>query len=126
MPVTLNFQVSHQWVREIKQWKHGLMMGVYFRVADDERVWMGQYNDVHQEVTVAEASAFVMSQTTMTGVQVIIPRSVEVKDILRVRKLPQVVGWRHYPGSHGRRPFTCKCCQRGGFGSRKIREKLGE
>ena len=123
MPVTPNFQISHQWVREVKQWRHGMMVGVYFRIQDSELVWVGRYNEQHEQMTAAQAAAHVMSQTTMTGVQVIIPRRIMPKEILRIRNLPQLVGWRHYPGAHGQRPWSCPCCQRDAYGSRRIREK---
>jgi len=67
-----------------------------------------------------------MAQTAMTGVQVLVPRRIIPKEILRVRNLPQLVGWRHYPDAHGHRPWACACCQRDAFGSRKIREKYAE
>ena len=126
MPVTPSFQITHQWVREVKQWRRGAMVGVYFRLPDSEVVWVGRYNEVHQQMTAAQAVALVMAETTMTGVQVIIPRRILRKEILRVRRVPQVVGWRHYPEAHGKRPWACECCQKGAYGSRKIREKYAD
>lgn len=126
MPVTRNFQVTHQWLREMKQARHGgPMVGVYFRIDDSEIVHVGRYNQEHQQMTAAEALARIMAETTMTGLQVIIPRSIAAKEITRIRRLPQTVGWRHYPGAHGHKPMACECCQKGAFNSRKIREKLG-
>ena len=55
-------------------------------------------------MTAAQAAAHVMSQTAMMGVQVIIPRRIIAKEIVRVRHLPQLVGWRHYPDANGKRP----------------------
>ena len=49
-----------------------------------------------------------------------------LKEIVRIRSLPQLVGWRHYPGAHGKRPWACECCQKGQYGSRKIREKYAD
>lgn len=123
MPVTPNFQITHQWVREVKQWRRGQMVGIYFRIPDSELVWVGQYNAQHQSMTAAQALAQVMAQTKMTGLQVIIPRRVGPGEIVRIRPLPQIVGWRHYPEAHGRHPFACACCQCGMYNSRKIREK---
>jgi hypothetical protein len=126
MPVTPNFLVSHQWVREMKQWRPGPMVGVYFRVSDSELVWVGRYNEQHQRMTAAQAAAYVMSQTTMTGVQVIIPRRIVPSEILRVRSFRSLMGWRHYPDAHGKRPWACACCQRDAYGSRKIRDKYAD
>lgn len=126
MPVTPNFVISHQWVREMSRWRRGMVVGVYFRIPDSELVWVGRYNEQHEQMSAAQAVAHVMSQTTMTGVQVIIPRRVVPAEILRVRRLPQLVGWRHYPEAHGKHPWACECCQKGQYGSRKIREKYAE
>ena len=126
MPVTPNFHISHQWVREMKRWRRGMVVGIYFRIPDSELVWVGRYNEQQREMTAAQAAAHVMSETAMTGVQVIIPRRIASTEILRVRRLPQLVGWRHYPDAHGKRPWTCECCQKGGYGSRKIREKYAK
>jgi len=126
MPVTPHFPISHQWVREIKRWRRGMVVGIYFRIPDSEMVWVGRYNKPHQWMTAAQAAAHVMSQTTMTGVQAVIPRRIVPAEILRVRRLPQLVGWRHYPDAHGKCPRACECCQKGQSGSRKIREKYGQ
>jgi hypothetical protein len=126
MPVVPNFQISHQWVREIKQWRRGLMVGVYFRIPDSELVWVGRYNQPHERITAAHAMAHVMAQTTMNGVEIVAPRRIAPKEIVGVRTLPQLVGWRHYPDAHGKRPWACPCCQRDAYGSRKIREKYGD
>ncbi len=125
MALTPNFQITHQWVREVKQWRRGTMVGVYFKIPDSEMVWIGRYNQEHRQVTAAEAASMVMAETTMTGIEVIIPRSIHPKEIIRVRILPQLVGWRHYPEAHGKRPWACECCQKGAYGSRKIRARLG-
>lgn len=128
MPVTPSFQITHQWVREMKLWhrRGGSIVGVYFRIPDAEPVWVGRYNQQHEQMTAAQAAAHIMSQTTMTGVEVIIPRRIVPKEILRVRKLPQLVGWRHYPEANGKQPSACPCCQTGNYKSRKIREKYAE
>jgi hypothetical protein len=48
VPVTRNFYVSHQWLRELKRRNRGPIAGVYFRVPDTERVWVGHYNQGHR------------------------------------------------------------------------------
>ncbi|MDB5341018.1 MAG: hypothetical protein JWN70_6637 [Planctomycetaceae bacterium] len=123
MPVTRNFYVSHQWLRELKRGKSGPMVGIYFRIDDGEQVSIGHYNQAHQQMTAAEASAEIMSSKTPEGFEVIIARRIAASEIHRVRKLPQVVGWRYYPQSHGKKPCGCPFCQRGDFGSRKLRDE---
>lgn len=124
LPVTRNFYVSHQWLRELKRRGVGPMAGVYFRIDDCEIVSLGHYNQSHQEMTAAAAVAAMMSSESREGFEVIIRRKIKASEIHRVRALPQVVGWRYYPASHGRKPCGCPCCcQRGEYGARKIRER---
>jgi hypothetical protein len=123
VPVTRNFYVSHQWLRELKRRGQGPIAAVYFRVPDEEPVWVGHYNQAHQPMTAAEAVAEFLSSEAREGWQVVIPRRISAREIHRVRSVPQVVGWRYQPGSHGQRPCGCPFCQRGLYGARRLREK---
>jgi len=69
----------------------------------------------------AEASALFMHSESLEGYEVIVPRKINAGEIHRIRKLPQVVGWRYYPDAHGKRPCGCPFCQRGDYGARKLR-----
>ncbi|HYL98915.1 MAG TPA: hypothetical protein VEZ90_08160 [Blastocatellia bacterium] len=122
MPVTRDFYVSHQWLRELKRRGGSSIVGVYFRVPDDQLVWVGRYNKEHKEMSAAEAAALMMSEK-VEGYEVVIPRRIERKEIHRVKHLPQVVGWRYYPESHGRRPCGCPYCQQGSYKARRLRER---
>jgi hypothetical protein len=51
---------------------------------------------------------------------------VHPSEILRVKALPQVVGWRYRPGANGERPCTCICCERGVYGVRRLLRKVEE
>src|SRR5262245_10372994 len=109
VPVTRSFYVSHQWLRELKRHKKGPIAGIYFRVPDDEPVMVGHYGHSHLVMSAAEAVAEFMSAEDRQGWEVVIPRRIEAKEIHRARSLPQVLGWRFYPGAKGKRPFcTCK------------------
>jgi hypothetical protein len=123
MPVTRNFFVSHQWLRELMRRGPGAVAGVYFRIPDEEIVWVGHYNQSHQQMTAAEAAALMSGSENREGYEVIIPRRIGKTEIHRTRILPQVVGWRYYPGAHGRRPCGCPFCQRGNYGARRLREE---
>jgi hypothetical protein len=126
VPVTRNFYISHQWLRELKRRGHGAIAGVYFRIRDDEPVWVGHYGGVHRPMPALEAAAEFMSSDSREGWEVIIPRRIDAKEIHRIRRLPQVLGWRFYPGAKGKAPFcTCKFCTRGEYGARKLRQRLG-
>lgn len=150
MPVTRNFYLSHQWIRELKRWRAGTVVGVYFRVPHEEPVLVGHYNTPHLEMTAAQAVKLMMgvepnanaasrkrdkaskdvqrgtrSPTSPEGYEVVILRSIAAKEIIRVKDLPQVVGWRYMPGSNGTPPCTCLCCYgRGSFGVRKLLTRL--
>ena len=69
------------------------------------------------------AAAVISSQASAEGYEVVIPRAIYAKEIHRVRSLPQVLGWRYHPKSHGTKPCGCPYCQsRGTIKSRKIRK----
>ena len=40
VPVTRNFYVSHQWLRELRRRIRDPIVGVYFRIPDSEAVWV--------------------------------------------------------------------------------------
>jgi hypothetical protein len=126
VPVTRSFYVSHQWVRELKRRGQGAISGVYFRLPDNEPVWVGHYGQAHRLMTAAQAVAEFQVAEDRQGWEVIIPRRVSRKEIHRVRSLPQLVGWRFSPGSKGKPPpCTCKYCIRGEYGARRLRKRLG-
>ena len=123
MPVTRNFYVSHQWLRELRRRNQGPLVGVYFRIADSELVTVGHYGKQPERMTAAEATAVIMSCQAAEGYEIIVLRSIAPTEIHRVRRLPQVIGWRYHPGSHGKRPCGCPYCQRGQYGARKLRDQ---
>jgi hypothetical protein len=126
VPVTRNFYVSHQWLRELKRRNQGRIAAVYFRIPDEEPVWIGHYGQVCRLVTAAEAVAVFTRADDPLGWEVVVPRRIAVKEIHKTRRLPQVVGWRYFPKAKGKPPFcTCKFCTRGDYASGKLRKRLG-
>lgn len=126
MPVTPSFQFTHQWVREVKQWRRGMMVGVYFRIPDSELVWAGHYNEQLRQMTAAHAAAHVMSQTTMTACRLSSRVGSYRRRFFAFAVCCNWSVWRHYPDAHGKQPWSCPCCQRDAYGSRKIREWYAE
>jgi hypothetical protein len=122
VPVTRNFYISHQWLRELKRRNAGPVAGIYFRIPDVEKVWVGHYRQAHRWMTAAEAIAVFLSAECRQGWEVLIPRRVEASAIHRIRRLAQVVGWRYWPGSHRNKPCGCDFCQRGQYGARRLRD----
>jgi hypothetical protein len=123
VPVVQNFVRTHQWLRELKRRNAGPLVGVYFRVPDRERVWVGHYGQEHGWMSAAEAVALFTGIDDRLGWEVIVPRRIDATELHAVRRLPQVVGWRYMPGAHGRKPCGCDYCQRGQYGARRLREE---
>ena len=122
MPVTTDYYVSHQWLRELKRRGHRTLVGVYFRIADDQPVVVGRYNADHADLTAAEAVGVIFHTEGSEGFEVIIPRKIEPGEIHRIKSLPQVTGWRYYPEAKGKKPCGCPYCTKGDIKSKRIRE----
>lgn len=77
-------------------------------------------------MTIDRAIAVIMSQSDAQGYEIIVPRSIDSKEIHKIKYLPQVIGWRYYPASHTRKPtFACSVCVPiGSIKSRRLRERL--
>lgn len=126
VPVTRNFYISHQWLRELKRFGRGSIAAVYFRIPDDEPVWVGHYGFAHLQMTAAAASGEFQMSESREGWEVVIPRRILASEIHRVRCLPQVIGWRFAPQAKGKPPFcTCRYCTRGDYGAARLRDRLG-
>jgi hypothetical protein len=120
-------------------------------VPDEEPVEVGHYNSLHATMTAAQAVALLMAAegrdpaaerardrasravqrgrtlpSSPEGYEVIVPRRIEASEIIRVKALPQVVGWRYMPGANGRPPCPCLCCARGEYGIRKLLRRVEE
>lgn len=110
LPVTPEFYISHQWLRELKRGGQRTISGVYFRIRDDESVLIGHYNQHHREMTANQAIDIFMHAENAEGYQVCIPRKIDKNEIHRVKWLPQVIGWRYQPDSHKKWYCGCPIC----------------
>jgi hypothetical protein len=127
VPVTQNFFVSHQWLRELRRWGGRTFVGIYFRIPDETTVWLGHYGQQHVEMTAAEAVGAFRGSADCYGWQVVIPNGIKAKEIHRVRELPQVLGWRFSPTAKGKPPFCgCDFCVKGKYGAAELRRKYRE
>jgi hypothetical protein len=123
MPVLPNYFLSHQWLRELKRRGVRTLVGVHFRVPDQEPVVVGHYNREHLPMTCARAVRLIMNVDDARGFEIVVPRKVIPREIHAIRRVSQVVGWRYFPDAHGRRPCGCPVCQpRGEIRSRRLRE----
>ena len=77
VPVARNFYASHQWLRELKRRNQGPIAGIYFRVPDEQQVWIGHYGQPHRLVAAAEAVAQFLKADDAAGWEVIVPRRIE-------------------------------------------------
>ncbi len=123
MPVTNDFYVSHQWLREFKRNGQRTIVGVYFRIPNNQLVLVGHYNQAHSEMIASEAVGIVFNAEQPEGFEVIIPRKIEAHEIHKINSLPQVMGWRYYPAAKGRKPCGCPYCTKGDIKSKRIRDE---
>lgn len=126
MPVLQNYYISHQWLRELKRGSQKNFVGIYFRVASEELVYVGRYNQPHNKVTIERGIKLIMDAFEPQGYEIIIPRSIKSNEIHKVRHLPQFLGWRYYPDAHSHKP-TCACpvcIPVGSIKSKRLRERL--
>jgi len=125
-PVMPNFYATHQWLRDLKRRGHRVIVGVYFKIPDEEVVMVGHYNNSHRSVMAAEAVDIVTRASDPRGYEVVIERSISPKEIHKIRGLPQVVGWRYNPDAHGNPPCACPVCLTPGeFKAADIRRRFG-
>jgi hypothetical protein len=123
LPVLQDYYASHQWLRELRQFGPRLIVAVCFRIPDPEPVMVGHYGKPHVLLPARQAVSVIMEADSPLGYQVIVPRRIQRAELTAVRRVPQVVGWRYYPGAHGHRPCPCPVCTAGQYGGRKIRAR---
>ena len=108
VPVLPDFQATFQWLRELKRRGHRTACAVQFRLPDAEPVLAGHFaqrlHDGLEPMTAAQAVALFLRHPDPRGLEVVVPRKVLPREIVRVRALPQVVGWRFRPGAKGAWP----------------------
>lgn len=113
LPVMESYFVSHQWLRELKRGGARTLVAVHFRLPDEEPVLVGRFDQEHEETTLGRAVRRIREAPSPLGFEVIVPRAIAAKELLAVREVPQVSGWRFYPEAKGRPPCTCRWCNRG-------------
>lgn len=126
MPVLPNFYVSHQWLRELKRSGARTYVGVYFKVPSSELVYAGKYNKRHRHIKLREAIKEIMELEDPLGYELILDRKIEPKEIIRIKHLPQKVGWRYFPESHNTKPCNCEYCLRGTINGKKTFNRLND
>jgi hypothetical protein len=95
VPVVPSYATTHQWARELKRRGVRTLICVQFKIPNDETVLVGKYNGEKLEMTASEAAAAVLNHTDPMGLEVIIPRRIMPKEIIRTYLAPRITGWRY-------------------------------
>lgn len=128
-PVLPSYTLTHQWSREMKRYGRTALATITFRLDDDEPVFARHYLDQPVAMTAAEAVGLALRLQDPRGIEVLVPRRIEAREIVRVAALPRAIGWRYYPAakSANRYPCDCPAClPRGEVKARRYRERVPE
>jgi hypothetical protein len=125
MAVLPSFTLTHQWVRELRRRLPGVLVAVDIAADPALPVEVGHYGRPRTAMTAASASGLLRSLNDPRGYEIIVPAALPPAAVLRVRPVPQGIGWRYLPGAHGRRPCACPVCLAPGTpGSAKVRRRF--
>jgi hypothetical protein len=124
MPVLPDFFVTHQWLRELKRGGAKTFIGIYFKLPSDEMVYSGKYGEDHRKISLREAIGEIMTLPDPLGYELIVCNTIAPDQITLIKHLPQTIGWRFKPDSHGTKPCGCEFCQRGAIKGRRIMRRL--
>jgi hypothetical protein len=125
MPIIDDFYATHQWLREMKRRRSGgEIIAVYFKIPDSETVYCGKYTEKPQSVEAREAREIFMNLEDKMGFQVVIKRKILKNEISKIKRLPQITGWRYFPKSHDKKPCFCPAClSKGSFNSSAMKKQ---
>lgn len=124
MPHMQDLLIAHQWARELKRSGIKNFAAINFKIADDELVWFGHYNQQHQQLPLNKAITQFMQIEDKLGYEFFIERKVEAKEVVSIHAIAKPMGWRYMPNAHGKKPCPCPACiEPGGFKVSKLKEK---
>lgn len=88
-----NFFATHQWLRELKRRGCRMIVGVYFKIPDDEAL-LGRplRHDAHLDDRCRRRRPDRHGRRPQ-GYKLIVPRRIRSDEIRKIRALPQDVGW---------------------------------
>lgn len=128
-PLLESFTASHQWMRELKRSGARTLAAIVFRIGDDEAVLVGHYRETRVAMRAAEAVAAVRRAASPLGYEILVPRRIHPREILRMYVPRRAIGWRYFPEAKnaGRYPCDCPVClPRGEVKARRYRDRIGE
>jgi hypothetical protein len=82
---------------------------VTFRLGDDEEVYARHYSSPPLPMSAAEAVGFIRERSDPRGYEVMIPRRIQAKEIVRISVLPKATGWRYSPTAKNAGLMLCDC-----------------
>jgi hypothetical protein len=99
------------------------IIAIYFRIPDDEILFCGNYTEKMVCVKATETHKIFTSQEDKMGFQAILTRKVSKNEITKIKNIPQITGWRHYPKSHEKKRCLCPAClSKGSFNYNTIQK----
>jgi hypothetical protein len=126
MAVLPSFTLTHQWVRELRRFHAGVLVAVDLTVPGTVPVTVGRYGRPRSGMPASEATGLLRSLDDPRGYEIVVPAALPSSSVVRVRAVPQGVGWRHLPDAHGRPPCACPgCLQPGRPGVARLKRRLG-
>lgn len=128
-PLLPSYTLTHSWMRELKRLGPTSLVAVTFKVADDELAFARHYRDQPIAMSAAEAAGLIHARPDPRGFEIVIPRSIGPREIVRIAVLPKGIGWRYFPEakSSDRWPCDCvMCAPRGEVKARRYRERVPE
>ena len=66
-PVLESHTITHQWTREVLKWRRQPLIGVYFRIPDDEPVDFGHYTKGTRHLPASKAIAAIREAPDQRG-----------------------------------------------------------
>ncbi len=128
-PVLPSYTLTHSWMRELKRMGATSLVAVTFKVSDDQPVFARHYRELPEAMSAAEATGIIHARSDPRGYEIVVLRSIDAREIVRVAVLPKGIGWRYFPEakSSDRWPCDCPMClPRGEVKARRYRERMPE
>jgi hypothetical protein len=108
MPMTPDFGLTYQWMRELRRWHDERLIAVHLRLPSEEEVLVGRYNQRHIRMPLGEAIRRLLRAPE--GNEIVVLRPVRAKEVARIQEVTQRVGWIETPEQHGKSDCLCPAC----------------
>jgi hypothetical protein len=109
-PVLPSYTLTYSWGRELKRSGAKTLAAAVFRLAEDAPVYVRHYTQAPRLVTAAEALDIIRAQADPRGYEIMVPRRIEAREIVRVHPLPRAIGWRYMPDAKAKAAsIACDC-----------------